>query len=87
MGRRVLVKQHSHHQARDQRCQRSFPGFARTDARRHQMAPQRTSHKVGKDVSRPHQQQQIQEQERTRSLFPNLHQKTQRQGNVGERKG
>ena len=50
------------------------------------MASQRTSHKIGKDVSRPHQQQQIQQQECARRLFPNLHQETQRQRDIGERK-
>src|ERR1700674_4065130 len=50
------------------------------------MTAQGTSHEVGKDVPCPHQQQQIQKQERPRPLVAQLLQKSERQSDVPERK-
>src|SRR5579863_6768194 len=85
-GQGIIVEQHSHHQACQQRCQRTFPGFLGADARRHQMTAERTSNEVGKNVSRPHQQQQIEKQERSRPLLAQLHQKSERQSDVDKSK-
>src|SRR5580692_5253951 len=49
------------------------------------MTAEGTSYEVGKNVSCPHQQQQIQNQECSRPLFAQLHQKSERQSDVGER--
>ena len=56
----------------------SLPGFFGADTRRHQVPPQRASHEIGENVSCPHQQKQIHEQERSGPLLPDLHQEPER---------
>jgi hypothetical protein len=87
-GQSVVKQEPSHADAgRKNRSRRALPRFLGTDARRHQMPPDRLAHEIREDVSRPNHQQQIQQIKRPRPLLAKLHQHPHGQRNVSERKG